>query len=114
MTLIRLDFIKGRSDEQIATLVDATRRFMMSTLQSPWRDCSYVVGQHASLQFTTQLTCLTIEPAERVIMVTIPDKPQSDNWQLLFYEELCQALQESCDIDPRDVIINIDTRSNTD
>jgi len=112
MPLLRFDVMEGRSADQIATLLDAAHRAVLSAFGVPAGDRYQIVHQHAASHFVVQDTGLDIARSDNVVVISVTSRPRTRADKEKFYVELCRELKESCGIEPSDVMVNI--VSNTD
>jgi hypothetical protein len=114
MPLVRLDLIEGRSEAQIASLLDASHRALVSAFGIPERDRYQVVHEHRRNNVLVQDSGLEIPRTDRVVVVSVTTRPRSEASKLAFYEDLCRQLKVSCAIESSDVIVSIVTNSDAD
>lgn len=114
MPLMRFDVVQGRSPEQLATLLDAAHRAMLSAFEVPPRDRYQIVHEHAPSHFIVQDTGLDIPRTANVVVVSVTSRPRSREAKQTFYAELCRELQASCGIAPSDVMVSIVSNSDED
>jgi hypothetical protein len=114
MPLVRFDLIKGRSPQEISSLLDATHRALVLAFGIPERDRYQIVNEHPATHFVVQDTGLGIERSDKVVIVTIISRPRSEESKLKFYAELCRELESSCTIPPSDVMVSMVINSDAD
>jgi len=114
MPLIHIDAIEGRSEAEIQTLLDAAHRAMLSALHVPVRDRYQSYQEHRASHLIAQDTGLGIVRTNSLVIVSVTSRERTQAMKEKFYAELCRELQESCAIDPSDVIVSIVTNSSAD
>lgn len=114
MPLLRFDVKKGRSTEEITTLLDAAHRAVLTAFSVPARDRYQVVHEHDGAHFVVQDTGLDIVRTDNVVVVSVTSRPRSRAEKEAFYTELCRELKTSCQIESSDVMVNIVTNTDDD
>ena len=109
MPLIRFDVIKGRTDEELKTLLDATHNAVVKAFNVPVRDRFQIVTQHKKNEMIIQDTGLGFERSDKVVVISIRSTQRSDKAKKEFYQILVKELGERCDIEPNDVMVSIVT-----
>jgi tautomerase-like protein len=114
MPLIRIDALTGRSESEVKNLLDAAHRAMLSAFKVPERDRYQVYHEHPPAHLIVEDTGLGIRRTKNVVLVTVTSRPRSQEAKLEFYKTLCTELQESCGIEPSDVVVSIVINSDAD
>ena len=114
MPLIRLDLIEGRNEAEIASLLDASHRALVSAFGIPERDRYQVVHEHRRDHVVVQDSGLAIPRTDRVVLFSITTRPRSEESKLAFFEDLCRLLKVRCGIESSDVIVSIVTNTDAD
>jgi hypothetical protein len=114
MPLVRLDLIEGRNAAEIASLLDASHRALVSAFGIPERDRYQVVHEHRRDHVVVQDSGLAIPRTDRVVLVSITTRPRSEGSKLAFFEDLCRLLKVRCGIESSDVIVSIVTNTDAD
>ena len=112
--MVRLDLIEGRNAAEIASLLDASHRALVSAFGIPERDRYQVVHEHRRANVVFQDTGLAIPRTDRVVLVSITTRPRSETSKLAFFDELCRLLKVHCGIESSDVIVSIVTNADED
>ncbi len=112
MPLMRIDAVEGRTDEEIAAVLDAVHRAMLAAFKVPERDRYQIYQEHKSARFIMQDTGLGFARTSKFLMVNVVSRARSAELKQAFYKLLCEELQRSCGIAPSDVMVSI--VSNTD
>ena len=114
MPLLRIDLIKGRTDDGLATLLDTCHRAMVTAFQVPERDRYQIVHEHPASRMIMQDTGLGFERTEKVVFIQVTTRPRSREMKELYYRLTVEALGRSCGIAPTDVMINHITCTDED
>ena len=114
MPLVRLDLIEGRNEAEIASLLDASHRALVSASGIPERDRYQIVHEHHLGNVILQDSGLAIPRTNRVVLVSITTRPRSEASKLAFFDELCRLLKVRCGIESSDVIVSIVTNTDED
>jgi hypothetical protein len=65
-------------------------------------------------RFVAEDTGLEIRRTRNLVVVSVTSRERTQEMKEKFYAELCRELNESCSIDPSDVIVSIVTNSASD
>ena len=114
MPLVKFDIVKGRTSEQIQTLLDAAHRALLTSFKVPTRDRYQVVVEHDASHLVVQDTGLGLKRTNDVVVVSMTSRPRTQAEKVHFYSQLCAELHKSCGIEASDVMISIVTNSDED
>ena len=114
MPLVRFDAVEGRSPEEVQRLLDAAHRALLTAFHVPPRDRYQIYHEHPSPHLVVQDTGLGMERTREVVVVTVTTRPRRQEDKLGFYQELCRELEESCGIQPIDVVVSVVTNTDAD
>ncbi len=106
MPLLRFDLIEGRSEAEIAALLDAAHRAVLDAFGVPARDRYQIVQEHKKSRLRFEDTGLGIPRSDRALLLQITSRPRSDAAKQAFYRLLCANLAAECGIGSEDVIIS--------
>jgi phenylpyruvate tautomerase PptA (4-oxalocrotonate tautomerase family) len=112
MPFLRFDLIKGRTDAEIATLLDAAHEAMLEAFNVPVRDRYQIVHEHDASRVRIEDTGLDIPRTDKVVLVQVTTRPRTTEEKTAFYKLLTEALSQKCGIAPSDVMVHF--ISNTD
>ena len=112
MPLLYFHVFEGRSDEELAILLDAGHRAVLRAFQVPPRDRYQIVYEHKPSRVRFEDTGLGIARTKDFVLVQIVTRRHTTEQKTNFYRMLCDELERSCGIKPSDVMISI--ASNTD
>jgi phenylpyruvate tautomerase PptA (4-oxalocrotonate tautomerase family) len=114
MPVLRFDILEGRSDQEIAALLDATHRVMVETFHAPQRDRYQIVHEHKPSRIRVEDTGLGIERSDKVVLLQITTRPRTTEEKIAFYRQLCAELERACGIPPADVMVNFVENTDED
>jgi phenylpyruvate tautomerase PptA (4-oxalocrotonate tautomerase family) len=114
MPLIQFHVFEGRSDQELAALLDATHRVVLDVLHVPERDRYQIVHEHKPSRVRFEDTGLNIERSDKFVLLQITTRRHPNEEKTAFYHKLCAELERSCDIKPTDVMISIVENADTD
>jgi hypothetical protein len=77
MPLIHFDLINGRTEKEIADLLDAAHEAMLAAFQVPVRDRYQIVQEHAASRMRVEDTGLGIERTDKVVVVQVTSRPRT-------------------------------------
>ncbi|MEM1503990.1 tautomerase family protein [Domibacillus sp. 8LH] len=114
MPLLRFDVIEGRTEEELKGLLDAAHRGMLKAFQVPERDRYQIVHQHPAHEMIIEDTGLGFERSKDVVVISIVSKQRTEEQKQKLYQYIVEELQESCGIDPKDVMISLSINGDAD
>jgi phenylpyruvate tautomerase PptA (4-oxalocrotonate tautomerase family) len=114
MPFLRFDLVKGRTDAEIATLLDAAHRAMLRAFKVPERDRYQVVQEHDASRVRIEDTGLGIDRTDKVVVVHVTTRPRGAEAKQNFYRFLCEELKKSCGIEPSDVMVSVVENTDAD
>ena len=107
MPLIRFDLIKGRTDQEIADLLDAAHGAMLEAFRVPVRDRYQIVTEHPRSHMVIEDTGLGIERSDKLVVVQVITRKRKKKQKEAFYRLLCEELERDCGIPPSDVMVTM-------
>lgn len=114
MPLLKIDVIKGRSDEALATLLDTVHSAMVEAFQVPVRDRYQIVTEHEPSRMIVQDTGLGLTRTQDVVVITAISRPRSADMKQTFYKLVAEGLEANCGISPQDLMISMVINSDED
>ncbi len=114
MPFLRFDILEGRSEAEIAALLDAAHQAMLDAFHVHPRDRYQIVQEHKRSHVRLEDTGLGIERSDRTLMISMTTRPRTQEEKTEFYRILCQQLHDNCGISPSDVIVNIVENTDAD
>lgn len=114
MPLLRFDLIEGRSDAELAALLDAAHRAMLAAFNVPERDRYQIVHEHKPSRLIVEDTGLGIPRTDKVVVLQVTSRPRGRAAKEVFYRLLVEELQRSCAIAPSDVVVSVIENTDED
>jgi hypothetical protein len=114
MPLLRFDLVEGRTDAEIAALLDAAHDAMLDSFHVPPGDRYQIVYEHPASRMIVQDTGLGIPRSAKVVVVSVTTRPRPLTQKVDFYTRLARYLQERCGLDPADLMISCTVNSDED
>jgi phenylpyruvate tautomerase PptA (4-oxalocrotonate tautomerase family) len=107
MPFLIFHIIEGRSQQEIAALLDATHRVVLDTFHVPQRDRYQIVHEYKSSHVRFEDTGLGIARSNKFLLLQVVTRPHPTAEKTAFYKNLCDELQRSCNISPADVMVSV-------
>nr|WP_314876850.1 tautomerase family protein [uncultured Pseudomonas sp.] len=114
MPLLKIDVIKGRSEEAITTLLDTLHSAMVEAFEVPERDRYQILNEHEPSRLIIQDTGLGFQRTNDVVVITAISRPRSAEMKKKFYALVAQGLEANCGISPQDVMVSVVVNSDED
>jgi hypothetical protein len=107
MPLVQFHVFEGRSDQELAALLDAAHRAVLDAFHVPERDRYQIVHEHKPSRVRFEDTGLGIERSDKFVLVHISTQRHPIEQKTTFYDKLCAELERSCGIKSTDVMVSI-------
>lgn len=114
MPLLKFDIIRGRSDEQIRTLLDSAHQAMVQAFEVPPSDRYQCVTQHRPGELILEDTGLGYTRSASVVLLTVVTRPRSSAQKVEFYRLLAEKLEADSSLSPDDLIISLVENADAD
>ena len=114
MPLIRINVVAGRSDDELAQLLNAAHRSMVAAFDVPERDRYQIVHELPHAHFIAEDTGLGIPRTDKFVLVEVTTRPRTRAQKVDFYARLCQELKASCGIEASDVMVTMTQNNDED
>lgn len=114
MPLLRIDLYEGRSDAQLAQLLDTMHAVMVEAFRVPVRDRYQIVTEHRPSRMLMEDTGLNIPRTKDFVMVQVTTRPRTREMKEVFYRRMVEELDKVCGIKPSDVMMNFVTCTDED
>lgn len=114
MPLIKVDMIKGRTKEEIKSILDITYNVMLETFQAPIGDRYQIVNQHEDYEMQILDTGLGVSRTDGVLVFTVVTRPRTKDQKIHFYKKLTESLNEKLNIRTEDIMISLVENSDED
>jgi hypothetical protein len=105
--LIRIDLIEGRSEAELATLLDAVHRAMLAAFKVPARDRYQIVQEHAPSHMIVEDTGLGIPRTDKLVLIQVTTRPRGREAKENFYRLLARELEAACGLVPSDLVVTM-------
>lgn len=86
MPLLKIDIIKGRSNEDLVKLLDNLHEAMVEVFEVPERDRYQIVTEHERSRMIIQDTGIGLTRTDNVVIVTAISRPRSAEMKQRFYK----------------------------
>lgn len=114
MPLIRIELVKGRSEQEIHRISEAIHRATLEAFKVPERDRYQVITELESAKLVMEDTGLDIPRTENRIMIQVITRPRPRDQKEAFYQLICEELNKYAGITPADVMISMVENSDED
>ncbi|AEV95578.1 tautomerase family protein [Pediococcus claussenii] len=114
MPLMKIDMLKGRSEDEIKKILDISYQVMLDAFGAPVGDRYQVVNQHEAYEMQILDTGLGFERTDQVLVFSLTTRPRTREQKKKFYANLVSKLHEKTGIRPEDVMINLTVNSDED
>ncbi|CAM4119726.1 tautomerase family protein [Helcobacillus massiliensis] len=114
MPLVNIDVLRGRSEDQLKTIIQAAHDAMVEAFDVPDRDRYVVLTQHEPFELSIQDTGLGIERTDDVVVFRYTSRQRSQAGKVRLYELLTANLKERAGIEPSDVVVSIVENGDAD
>lgn len=114
MPLVNIDVLRGRSEEELKAIIDASHDAMVEAFQVPERDRYVILTQHEPFEMSILDTGLGIERTNRVVVFRYTSRARTQEMKVRLYELLTQNLKERAGIEPSDVLVSIVENGDAD
>ncbi|EPR0422750.1 tautomerase family protein [Enterobacter hormaechei] len=107
MPLLKFDVLKGRTEEEIRSLLDVAHEAMVEAFDVPESDRYQSLTQHNPGELILQDTGLGYTRSERVVLLTVVSRPRTKEQKQDFYALLARRLKEKCGLSPDDLMVSL-------
>lgn len=114
MPLMKIDMIKGRSEDEIKQILDISYQIMLKAFHAPNGDRYQLVTQHEPYEMQILDTGLGFERTDQVIVFSLVTRPRTTVEKQNFYSELVKELNEQLGIRIEDIMINLTVNTDED
>lgn len=114
MPLIRFDMLEGRSETELATILDTAHQAVLDAFHVPPRDRYQIVHEHKKSRVRIEDTSLGITRTDDVMIISITTRPRTVDEKTAFFRILTEALEQKCSIAPSDVMVNYVENTDAD
>ncbi|MCP3446792.1 tautomerase family protein [Bradyrhizobium sp. CCGUVB14] len=114
MPLLRFNMFEGRTDAEIATLLDTAHAAVVAAFHVPDGDRYQLVSEYRPGRMIALDTGLGIARTNKVVLIEVRSRNRPQEQKLHFYELLCQMLKDACNLDSSDVIVSFVENGDAD
>ncbi|MFG6071419.1 tautomerase family protein [Enterobacter ludwigii] len=107
MPLLKFDVMKGRTEEEIRSLLDAAHEAMVEAFDVPESDRYQSLTQHNPGELILRDTGLGYTRSERVVLLTVVSRPRTKEQKQDFYALLARRLKEKCGLSADDLMVSL-------
>ena len=104
MPLVTFDLLKGKSDQHLKSMLDATHEAVLEAFGVPERDRYQIIYEHEPTRMVVEDTGLNISRSESQVVVRVFSRPRTQNQKRALYELLSAKLERACGIAATDVV----------
>jgi phenylpyruvate tautomerase PptA (4-oxalocrotonate tautomerase family) len=116
MPLVYYDIVRGRSRDQIRTLLDSAQAALVEAFGAPETDRYQLVTEHSPDEMTIEDNGLGIDRSENLVVIHLINrrgkKTRAQKEKL--YELLARNLKRDCGLDPADLVMSITENESED
>lgn len=114
MPLIHVHVIRGRSDDELRTLLDVTHAAVVEAMAVPHSDRYQILSQHDPIEMVALDTGLGYRRTSDLVMIQVISKARTVEAKTDLYSILAEQLNTHCDIAPSDLILAITENRDAD
>ncbi len=114
MPLVNIDVIRGRSEEELRTVIQAAHDAMVEAFEVPDSDRYVILTQHEPFELSLQDTGLGFTRTDKVVVIRYTSRARSHEGKIRLYELLAKNLHERAGISPSDLIVTIAENGDAD
>lgn len=114
MPLMKIDLIKGRTEDEIKQILDISYQVMLKAFHAPDGDRYQIVTQHEPYEMQILDTGLGFDRTDQVIVLSLVTRPRTTEEKQSFYSELVREFNEKLGIQVEDIMINLTVNSDED
>jgi phenylpyruvate tautomerase PptA (4-oxalocrotonate tautomerase family) len=114
MPLLRIDVVKGRSEDELVTLAQAVHDAMVEAFEVPARDRYQVVTEHEPGRLILEDTGLGFTRSDRRVLIHMTTRPRSQAMKERFYALAVAHLGKRCGVPPEDVMVSCTENGDAD
>lgn len=107
MPIIKIDMIKGRTEEQIKAILDVSYEVMLEAFEAPVGDRYQIVTQHEYYEMAILDTGLGVERTTDILVFTLISRPRTKDQKLKLYNNLATRLHDELNIRKEDIMVSL-------
>src|SRR5687768_9584228 len=105
MPLINIDVIKGRSEQELRTLLDTVHQATVEAFGVPESDRYQILTEHEPHQLVALDTGLELSRTENLVFLRFISRARPEAAKQRLYQLLAAGLESACDLSPDDLIV---------
>ena len=114
MPLLKFNILEGRTDNEIAMLLDASHEVVLKALRVPDRDRYQVVNEYKASRTRIEDTGLGIPRTGKIVVLEVVSRKRTIEEKQIFYRLLAEALSTKCGTEPNDVMVTFVENADAD
>lgn len=114
MPIMRIDMIKGRTQEEVKKILDISYDVMLRAFEAPEGDRYQIVTQHESYEMEILDTGLGIQRTNEILIFSLTTRYRTVEQKKKFYSILAKKLHEEIGIRVEDIMVNLVVNSDED
>ena len=107
MPLITIDVIKGRSEQELRTLLDTVHEAMVEAFGVPDSDRYQILTEHEPHQLVARDTGLGLRRTKDLVFLRFVSRARPEAAKQRLYQLLAAELESACGLSPDDLIVSI-------
>lgn len=107
MPLIHVDVVRGRTDEQLRTMLDVIHACMVDAFEVPDSDRYQVLTQHDPAEMVVHDTGLGMERGDAVVVLRFVSRVRPPEAKQRLYALLADRLERECGLSPDDLVVSL-------
>lgn len=114
MPLINIDVVRGRSSQQLRTLLDTIHACMVEAFEVPETDRYQILTQHEPEEMVVLDTGLGIQRSRDLVVLRFTSKPRTQEAKQRLYALLADRLERECDLSSDDLVVTLSENGDAD
>lgn len=114
MPLINIDVVRGRSSQQLRTLLDNIHECMVEAFEVPETDRYQILAQHEPEEMVVLDTGLGIQRSRDLVVLRFSSRARTQEAKQRLYALLADRLERECDLSPDDLVITLSENGDAD
>lgn len=114
MPLLNIHVVKGRTEDQIKTLLQTIHDAMVDAFEVPVRDRYQILQEHDPQRLIMEDTGLGFVRTNNRVLIHVTTRPRSREMKERFYALLADQLGKRCGVAPEDIMVSCVDNSDAD
>ncbi|MDR1568524.1 MAG: tautomerase family protein [Streptococcaceae bacterium] len=115
MPLIKIDLVRGKSDEEIEQILNSIHQAVLIAFNVPKGDRYQIVTQHDENEMILLDTGLGFtRDTKNQIVITVISRKRKTEAKTIFYKLISKLLYNDCQIEPKNILISFVENSDAD